>query len=53
MSIHLQDQLLANISGKIQIDIWHGLQIFVEKPSEKETIFDWIDVTKADQISDD
>ena len=51
--IHLEDQLLANVARKIQVDIGHSLQILIEKPAEEQPVADRIDVRQTDQVTDD
>jgi len=50
--IHLQDQLLANVARKIEIDIRHRLQVLVEKPPKEKSVLDWIDM-RAAMVADD
>ena len=51
--VHLQDQLLANVARKIEIDIRHRLQVFVEKAAEEEPVEHRVHVAETDQVADD
>src|SRR5689334_5380484 len=52
-TVHLKDQLLANVACEIKVYVGNRLQIFVEKAAEEQPIADRIDVAQPDQIADD
>ena len=47
------DQLLADISGEIQVDVGDGADLLVEEAPEGELVADRIDRGEADQVADD
>src|SRR5262252_5039050 len=51
--IRLQDQLLANVARKIQVDVGYRLQVLIEKAAEEQPVADRIDVRQTDQVTDD
>ncbi len=47
------DQLLADLAGKIEIDVGHRGEGVVQKAAEEEVIGDRVDVRQAEQVADD
>ncbi len=47
------DQLLADVSREIEIDVGHRRELAVEEATERELVCDRIDVREAGQIADE
>ena len=50
---HADDQLLADVAGKVEVDVRHRRQLVVEEAAEREVGRDGIDVREAGQVADD
>src|SRR5579864_257648 len=51
--VYLEDQLLANIACKVEVDIGDCLQVFIEKPSEKKPVAHRVHMAETNEITDD
>ena len=51
--VDARDQLLADVAGKVEVDVWQRCQLLVEEPPDHQLVFDWIDVGEAGQVADD
>jgi len=51
--VHPLDQRLADVPGKIEVDVGHHLQRLVEKAVDRQAVLNGIDVGQADQVADE
>ena len=49
--VHLEDQLLANIARKVQVDVRHGLQVFIQEATEEQSVSHWINMAQPDEVA--
>src|SRR5215472_15897528 len=47
------DQLLPDVTGKVQIDVWKAVHLLVEETAEKQPVADGVDVRETDQVADE
>ncbi len=47
------DQLLADVAGKVEVDVGHGRHLVVDEPAEREPGGDRVDVREPGEVADD
>src|SRR5262249_8715334 len=51
--VHSLGQLLPDVTGKVQIDVWKVVHLLIEKTAEKQPVADGVDVRETDQVADE
>src|SRR5215468_4499482 len=51
--VHPLDQLLPDVTGKVQIDVRKAVHLLVEETAEKQPVADGVDVRETDQVADE
>src|SRR3972149_6596086 len=51
--VDAQDQLLADVAGKVQVDVGHRGHLLVQEAPQEEVVLDGVDVRQPDQVADD
>ena len=51
--VDARDQLLADVPGKVQVDVRKRSQLLIEEAPDQQLVGDWVDMREACQVADD
>ncbi len=51
--VHAGDQPLTDVPGEVEVDVGKPVQVFVQEPSQRQSVLHGVDVGEAGQVADE